>query len=133
MKTLYASFLNNDFTTNGTTSGRNVILCSNTQFNMWSDGAETEDPEPTSYIQVKFKKQLIDVFLDEDGYDLDEFGIPSEFQDKAHQEITQYNKPYPIVHLLKFGLSQNEMYSWYGCYVNNINPSEIVDVTTINP
>lgn len=133
MKILYASFLTNDFTTNGTTNGRNVVLCSNTKFNMFTDGSEEEDPEPIPYTLVKFKKQLIDVFLDTDDYDLSEFGIPSEFQDKAYQEINEFDGPYPIVHLLKYGLGQNEMYSWYGCYVNSINPSEIVSTIGVKP
>jgi hypothetical protein len=120
----YATFLEeSDLKSNGQSHGKPSILCSRTEF-PWLDEFEVGSEIPFNYKEVIFKKLLNEVFID-DEFDLDEFGIDPEKQDIAYKEIGK-NNLYPVSNLIKFGLKFDENLSWYGCYVNDIKPNEII-------
>jgi hypothetical protein len=110
------SSFSGDATPNGTDGGKNVILCTNHPWTLVSepDGLDLED---IKILIVKFKKPLTDVFLDLDDFDLYGFGIEEE-------PDLDYSKEIPLSELVQYGL--NTEGDWYGCYVNNISPNEII-------
>ena len=105
-------------TPNGSDGEKDVILCTNM---VWPLVAEPEDgeAEDLKILMVKFKKPLTDVFLDLDDFDLESFGIDEEPDLDFSQDI-------PLSELIQYGLDVNEK-GWYGCFVNSISSSEIID------
>jgi hypothetical protein len=102
-------------TLNGYNGGNKVILCTNYPWTLVSETDEV-DLEDIKILIVKFKKPLTDVFLDDD-FDIDSFGIDEE-------PDLDYSKEIPLSELVPYGL--NTKGEWYGCYVNNISPDEII-------
>jgi hypothetical protein len=111
---------------NGKSNGKDVILAS-----YQKDGDfEGFDGD---LIQVEFKKPISEIFMDYDDCDYTEFGITSnKNMNGVNDESIKYEsqgKPYPIINMLKYGLNFNKKYSWYGIYVNEIKPNEIVSIS----
>jgi hypothetical protein len=102
-------------TPNGKYGSKNVILCTNYPWTLVSDTNEIP-LEDIKILIVKFKKPLTDVFLDDD-FDIDGFGIDEE-------PDLDYSKKIPLSELVPYGLDTRG--EWYGCYVNNISPDEII-------
>ena len=75
------------------------------------------DLEDIKILIVKFKKPLTDVFLDLDDSDLYSFGVEEE-------PNLDYSKEISLSELVPYGLNVSDR--WYGCYVNNISPNEII-------
>jgi len=126
---LHASFEGYEIqASNGTSNGKSVILCSSNKFEFLDD-----DGYRIAHTDVIFEKELKDVFLD-DEFDLEEFGVTSKNQAAALDEIEQQldsGRDYSIENLVKFGLSFNTIYSWYGCFVYYILPTEIKRIRKI--
>jgi hypothetical protein len=81
------------------------------------------------YINIKFKKPLNEVFIDLDDYDPEEFGV--EDFDKF-DEIVE-SKPNPTLQdVSKLIDLKNEKLSFYGCYVLDIKPNEIIKISKHN-
>ena len=110
---------------NGKVEGKPAILCSNHPFDMVDDDTMEEIPS----MVIKFKKPLSEVYIDKDDYDLDEFGIEDE---EAWDFVERESKP-SLEDLLQFGIKyDNEDYSFYGCYVENISSGEILNISPLN-
>ena len=80
------------------------------------------------YINVKFKKSLDEIFIDLDDYDPEEFGI--ENLDKFDKIIESKLNPtlQDISELIDL---KNKNLSFYGCYVLDIKPNEIIKISKI--
>ena len=102
-------------TPNGVNGTNKVILCTNYPWTLVSETEEV-DLEDIKILIVKFKKPLTDIFLDDDFY-IEDFGIDEE-------PDLDYSKEIPLSELVPYGLNAKE--KWYGCYVNNISPDEII-------
>lgn len=82
--------------------------------------------EDISYVNIKFKKPLNEVFIDLDDYDPEEFGV--EDFDKF-DEIVE-SKPNPTLQDVSELIDlKNKNLSFYGCYVLDIKPNEIIKVS----
>lgn len=105
-------------------SGKSAIPASRTKFNMID-----MDGEEMPYINIKFKKPLNEVFIDLDDYDPEEFGV--EDFDKF-EEIVE-SKPNPTLQDVSELINlKNKNLSFYGCYVKDIKPNEIIKVSKEN-
>jgi hypothetical protein len=81
------------------------------------------------YINIKFKKPLNEVFIDLDDYDPEEFGV--EDFDKFDEIIE--SKPNPTLQDVSELIDlKNKNLSFYGCYVNEIKPNEIIKISKEN-
>jgi hypothetical protein len=105
-------------TPNGSDGEKDVILCTNM---IWPLVAEPEDGEveDLKILMVKFKKPLTEIFLDLDDFDIESFGIDEE-------PDIDFSKDIPLSELVQYGLDVNEK-GWYGCFVNSISSSEILN------
>jgi hypothetical protein len=78
------------------------------------------------YINIKFKKPLNEIFIDLDDYDPEEFGV--EDFDKF-DEIVE-SKPDPTLQDVSELINlKNKNLSFYGCYVLDIKPNEIIKIS----
>lgn len=110
----------------GTSEDNPVILCSKLPFELVDF-----EGEELSRVEVKFKKNLNEVYIDRDDYDLDEFGITDQ---KGADSLIASNPKTTLQDLLPFGLNVKDPdLSFYGCYVLNINPAEIVKISQKEP
>jgi hypothetical protein len=84
------------------------------------------DGEQIPYINVKFKKSLNEVFIDLDDYDPEEFGV--EDFDKFDEIVESKSNPtlQDVSELIDL---KNKNLSFYGCYVLDIKPNEIIKIT----
>jgi hypothetical protein len=84
--------------------------------------------EDIPYINVKFKKPLNEVFIDLDDYDPEEFGV--EDFDKFNEIVE--SKPDPTLQDVSGLIDlKNKNLSFYGCYVLDIKPNEIIKISKI--
>ena len=104
---------------NGTSENKPVILCSKEPFMMVDN-----EGEEVPYINVEFEKNLNEIYIDKDDYDLDEFGIEAE---EAWDFVKDNPKP-SLQDLTQFDLSLEDGYSFYGCYVEDIKLNEIIKI-----
>lgn len=121
------------FRTNGETGSKEVVLTYFNPFPLFPDYID-EDTEVMDLTEVKFKASLDQIFLDYDDCDLTEFGIngTSKKHWDAMDEMAEYenrNERYPVSNLIKFGLSIDNKYSWYGCYVDKIDQNDVTVIT----
>lgn len=81
------------------------------------------------YINVKFKKPLNEVFIDLDDYDPEEFGV-KDF-DKFDEIVESKTNPtlQDVSELINL---KNKNLSFYGCYVLDIKPNEIIKISKHN-
>lgn len=85
-----------------------------------------DDGEDIPYINIKFKKPLSEVFIDLDDYDPEEFGVKNF--DKFDEIVESKSNPTlqdvsELINLKKKDLS------FYGCYVLDIKPNEIIKIS----
>ena len=78
------------------------------------------------HINIKFKKSLNEVYIDLDDYDPGEFGV--EDFDKFFEILDSKSNPtlqdvYELIDVNNDGLS------YYGSYVLDIKPNEIINIT----
>jgi hypothetical protein len=78
------------------------------------------------YINIKFKKPLNEVFIDLDDYDPEEFGV--EDFDKFDEIVESKSNPTleDVSDLIDL---KNKDLSFYGTYVLDIKPNEIISIT----
>ena len=81
------------------------------------------------YINIKFKKPLNEVFIDLDDYDPDEFGV-KDF-DKFDEIVDSKQTPtlQDVSELINI---HDKNLSFYGCYVLDIKPNEIIKISKHN-
>jgi len=105
---------------NATSSDKSAILVSRNKFTMFD-----MDGEYIPYVNVKFKKPLNEVFIDLDDYDPEEFGV--EDFDNFYKIVN--SKPNPTLQDVSelINLNDNDL-SFYGCYVLDIKPNEIIQI-----
>jgi hypothetical protein len=120
------SSFSGDSMSNGMAIGKNVILCSNQPWMIADDGGTPG----IEIAVVKFKKPLTDVFLDDEQF-LEGFGIEEKYFDEI-DELWNEKEEIPLSDLVSYGL-QNGNERWYGCYVNDIKSSEIIDIKIASP
>jgi hypothetical protein len=84
--------------------------------------------EDIPYINVKFKKPLNEVFIDLDDYDPEEFGV--EDFDKFDEIVESKSNPtlQDVSELIDL---KNKDLSFYGCYVLDIKPNEIIKISKV--
>jgi hypothetical protein len=82
-----------------------------------------------SYINIKFKKPLNEVFIDLDDYDPEEFGV--EDFDKF-DEIVESKPNLTLQDVSELIDLKNKDLSFYGCYVLDIKPNEIIKISKHN-
>jgi Fe-S cluster assembly scaffold protein SufB len=108
-------------------SGKSAIPVQRTKFEMID--TMSDEGGDISYINVKFKKSLNEVFIDLDDYDPEEFGV--EDFDKF-DEIVE-SKPNPTLQDVSELIDlKNKDLSFYGCYVLDIKSNEIISITKHN-
>jgi len=80
------------------------------------------------YVNVKFKKPLNEVFIDLDDYDPEEFGV--EDFDKFDEIVESKSNPtlQDVSELIDL---KNKDLSFYGCYVLDIKPNEIIKISKV--
>jgi hypothetical protein len=81
------------------------------------------------YINIKFKKPLNEVFIDLDDYDPEEFGV--EDFEKFDEIVESISNPtlQDVSELININ---NDNFSFYGSYVLEIKPNEILSITKHN-
>ena len=85
--------------------------------------------EDMPYINVKFQKPLNEIFIDLDDFDPEEFGV-KDFD--KFDEIVE-SKPNPTLQdVSKLINLKNKDLSFYGCYVLDIKPNEIIKISNHN-
>jgi hypothetical protein len=84
--------------------------------------------EDIPYINVKFKKPLNEVFIDLDDYDPEEFGV--EDFDKFDEIVKSKSNP-TLQDVFELIDLKNKDLSFYGCYVLNIKPNEIIKISYV--
>ena len=105
-------------------SGKPAIPTQKNSFSMIDTMSDMGENIP--YINVKFKKPLNEVFIDLDDYDPEEFGV--EDFDKFDEIIK--SKPNPTLQdVSKLIDLKNKNLSFYGCYVLDIKPNEIIKIS----
>ena len=84
--------------------------------------------EGIPYVNIKFKKPLNEVFIDLDDYDPEEFGV--EDFDKFDEIVESKQNPtlQDVSELIDL---KNKNLSFYGCYVLDIKPNEIIKIFKI--
>jgi hypothetical protein len=101
-------------------SGKSAIPVQRIKFEMVD-----MEGEEIPYINVKFKKSLNEIFIDLDDYDPEEFGV--EDFDKF-DEIVE-SKPNPTLQDVSELIDlKNKNLSFYGCYVLDVKPNEIIKI-----
>ena len=79
---------------------------------------------------VKFKKPISEVFIDYGDFDLADFRIIKDIK-KAYSIVKDnvaQNKETPLSSLVDSDDFSENQEGFYGCYVKDIKPSEIIDV-----
>jgi hypothetical protein len=108
----------------GTTEGKPSILCLKTPFGMFD-----KDGETVPYVNVKFQKPLSEVYIDNDDFDIEEFGM--EYGGEGEEWIDTHPKT-SLQDLIPFGLDiKNKDLSFYGCYVLDIKSNEILNISKV--
>ncbi len=106
-------------------SGKPAIPVQTIKFPM-IDTMVGEYGEEIPYINIKFKKPLNEVFIDLDDYDSEEFGV-EDFD--RFDEIVE-SKPNPTLQDVSELINlKNKNLSFYGCYVLDIKPNEIIKIS----
>jgi len=105
-------------------SGKSAIPVQRIKFEMIDTISNRGEDIP--YINVKFKKSLNEVFIDLDDYDPEEFGV--EDFDKFDEIVESKQNPtlQDVSELIDL---KNKDLSFYGCYVLDIKPNEIIKIT----
>jgi len=105
-------------------SGRSAIPVQRIKFKIFD--MEGED---IPFINIKFKKPINEIFIDLDDYDPEEFGV--EDFDKFDEIVESKSNPtlQDVSELINL---TNKDLSFYGCYVLNIKPNEIIKISKIN-
>jgi len=108
-------------------SGKSAIPVQKIRFEMLDTfSIEGED---IPYINIKFEKPLNEVFIDLDDYDPEEFGV-KDF-DKFDKIVG--SKPNPTLQDVSELINlKNKNLSFYGCYVLDIKPNEIIKISKHN-
>ena len=85
-----------------------------------------DDGNILPHINVKFKKPLNEVFIDLDDYDPGEFGV--EDFDRFDEIVESKSNPtlQDVSELININ---NDNFSFYGSYVLEIKPNEILSIT----
>ena len=105
---------------NFTSSGKPAIPAQRIPFEMIDTNGED-----MPYVNVKFKKTLNEVFIDLDDYDPEEFGV----EDLGGFDEIVDSKQNPTLQDVSGLINlKNENLSFYGCYVLNIKPNEIIKI-----
>ena len=105
---------------NFTSSGKSAIPSQRISFEMIDTSGED-----IPYVNVKFKKTLNEVFIDLDDYDPEEFGV-EDFD--GFDEIVDSKQNPTLQDVSGLINLKNENLSFYGCYVLNIKPNEIIKI-----
>jgi len=107
-------------------SGKSAIPVQRISFLMSDTMSDRGEDIP--YINVKFKKPLNEVFIDLDDYDPEEFGV--EDFDKFDETVESKQNPtlQDVSELIDL---KNKDLSFYGCYVLDIKPNEIIKISKI--
>jgi hypothetical protein len=107
-------------------SGKSAIPVQRISFLMSDTMSDRGEDIP--YINVKFKKPLNEVFIDLDDYDPEEFGV--ENFDKFDEIVESKQNPtlQDVSELIDL---KNKDLSFYGCYVLDIKPNEIIKISKI--
>ena len=111
---------------NFTSSGKSAIPVQKIKFEMIDTMSDIGGDIP--YINIKFKKPLNKVFIDLDDYDPEEFGV--EDFDKFDEIVESKQNPtlQDVSELIDL---KNKNLSFYGCYVLDIKPNEIIKIFKI--
>jgi hypothetical protein len=111
---------------NFTSSGKSAIPVQKIKFEMIDTMSDMGGDIP--YINIKFKKPLNEVFIDLDDYDPEEFGV--EDFDKFDEIVESKQNPtlQDVSELIDL---KNKNLSFYGCYVLDIKPNEIIKIFKI--
>jgi hypothetical protein len=107
-------------------SGKSAIPVQKIRFEMID--TMSDEGEDIPYINVKFKKPLNGVFIDLDDYDPEEFGV--EDFDKFDKIVESKSNP-TLQDVLELIDLKNKNLSFYGCYVLDIKPNEIIKISEI--
>lgn len=107
-------------------SGKSAIPVQRISFLMSDTMSDRGEDIP--YINVKFKKPLNEVFIDLDDYDPEEFGV--EDFDKFDEIVDSKQNPtlQDVSELIDL---KNKDLSFYGCYVLDIKPNEIIKISKV--
>ena len=108
-------------------AGKSAIPVQKIRFEMLDTMSDTFENIP--YINVKFKKPLNEIFIDLDDYDPEEFGV-KDF-DKFYEIVKSKSNPtlQDVSELIDL---KNKDLSFYGCYVLDIKPNEIIKISKHN-
>jgi len=108
-------------------SGKSAIPVQRTKFEMID--TMSDEGGDISYINVKFKKSLNEVFIDLDDYDPEEFGV--EDFDKFDEIVDSKQNPtlQAVSDLIDLN---NKDLSFYGTYVLDIKSNEIIKISKHN-
>jgi hypothetical protein len=126
-----------DFTTIGDEADEEalrlpVVLCTHKDTSNWYKPGTAKEDQCKSGITVEeitFEKLISEIYLDFDEFYLSTFGIKGSSSRAAKKEINEHiknRKSYSLENLIKFGLDFNAI--WFGCYVFNVEPGDIVSV-----
>jgi hypothetical protein len=105
-------------------SGKSAIPTQRIRFEMIDTMSDEGGDIP--YVDIKFKKPLNEVFIDLDDYDPEEFGV-KDF-DKFDEIVDSKSNPtlQDVSELIDL---KNKNLSFYGCYVLDIKPNEIIKIS----
>lgn len=109
---------------NFTSSGKFAIPVQKIKFEMIDTISDKGGDIP--YINIEFKKLLDEVFIDLDDYDPEEFGVEDFDEFDKIIELKQNPTLQDISKLINL---KNKNLSFYGCYVLNIKPNEILKIS----
>jgi len=86
----------------------------------------SDEGEDIPYVNIKFKKPLNEIFIDLDDYNPEEFGV--EDFDKFDEIVESKSNPtlQDVSELIDL---KNKDLSFYGCYVLDIQPNEIIKIS----
>jgi hypothetical protein len=112
---------------NFTSSGKSAIPAQRISFLMIDTMSDRGGDIP--YINVKFKKPLNEVFIDLDDYDPEEFGV-EDFDE--FDEIVESKQNPTLQDVSDLIDLKNKDLSFYGCYVLDIKPNEIIKISKHN-
>lgn len=105
-------------------SGKLAIPSQRIPFLMIDTMSDEEKGIP--YVNIKFKKPLNEIFIDLDDYDPEEFGV-KDF-DKFDEIIESKSNPTLQDVSALIDLNDKNL-SFYGCYVLDIKPNEIIKIS----
>lgn len=116
---------------NFTSSGKPAIPVQKIKFKMLDTMSDTFEGIP--YINIKFKKPLNEVFIDLDDYEPEEFGV-KDFNkfNKIVKKIVKSKQNPTLQDVSELIDLKNKDLSFYGCYVLDIKPNEIIKISKHN-